>query len=291
MKTIHTDAVKEQVRKTLLEMNCTLSADVEENISWAIKEEKSPVGIEVLQTIEKNLQIAGEKNLPICQDTGMVVAFVKIGQQLKLDGPFIGRQIEEGVRQAYEEGYFRKSVVSDPLLRKNTKDNTPAVIHYEMVEGEQVEIILTAKGFGSENMSGLKMLKPADGVEGVIEFVLETVEKAGPNACPPLFIGIGIGGTMEKAAILAKKALVREEKENGQAYYRKLESELLEKLNRLGIGPMGLGGTQSVLQVGIETYPTHIAGLPVAVNVCCHVNRHAAFIIESGVEGEVDQDA
>ena len=221
------------------------------------------------------MDIAWESQIPICQDTGMTVVFMKIGQDVHFEGSYIEDAINEGIRQGYEEGYLRKSVVKDPILRENTKDNTPGVIHYEIVPGDQIEITVAPKGFGSENMSRLYMLKPADGIEGVKKAILETVELAGPNACPPIVVGVGIGGTFEKSAILAKKALTRDLNSNSEIpYVQELEKEMLTKINQLGIGPGGLGGTVTALGVNIETYPTHIAGMPVAINICCHVNRH-----------------
>ncbi|SHE41007.1 fumarate hydratase [Alkalibacter saccharofermentans] len=275
MREIHIDEIKIKVYDALLQINCVLSPDVSSALIAGVEREESEVGRSIFEDILKNNEIAKDKKVPICQDTGMVTAFVKVGQAVHVVGGNISRAINQAVKEAYKDGYFRKSVVSDPIERKNTQDNTPAVIHYDIVEGEGIEIALTAKGFGSENMSRLKMLKPSEGVEGVVEFITETVALAGPNACPPLFLGIGIGGTMEKCALLSKQALLRDADEpNPNQYYADLEDKLLERLNRLGIGPMGLGGTTSVLGVNIETFPTHIAGLPVAVNICCHVNRH-----------------
>jgi fumarate hydratase subunit alpha len=275
MREIHIDEIKIKVYDALLQINCVLSPDVSSALIAGVEREESEVGRSIFEDILKNNEIAKDKKVPICQDTGMVTAFVKVGQAVHIVGGNISRAINQAVKEAYNDGYFRKSVVSDPIERKNTQDNTPAVIHYDIVEGEEIEIALTAKGFGSENMSRLKMLKPSEGVEGVVDFITETVALAGPNACPPLFLGIGIGGTMEKCALLSKQALLRYADEpNPNPYYADLEDKLLERLNRLGIGPMGLGGTTSVLGVNIETFPTHIAGLPVAVNICCHVNRH-----------------
>ena len=242
--------------------------------------EESPLGRQILGQLQENLQIAGEDMIPICQDTGMAVVFVKVGQEVHITGGGLTDAVNEGVRQGYVDGYLRKSVVKDPIYRENTKDNTPAVIHYDIVPGDKVEIIVAPKGFGSENMSRVFMLKPADGIEGVKEAILTAVKDAGPNACPPMVVGVGIGGTFEKCAFLAKKALTRNLHEKPEKeYVRNLEEEMLEKINRLGIGPGGLGGTKTALAVNIETYPTHIAGLPVAVNICCHVNRHVTRTI------------
>jgi fumarate hydratase subunit alpha len=228
----------------------------------------------------ENLDIASTDSIPICQDTGMAVVFFKLGQEVHIEGSDLEDAIYEGIRQGYREGYLRKSVVSDPLIRNNTKDNTPGIIHYEIIQGEQVEITIAPKGFGSENMSRVYMLKPSDGTEGVKQAVLETVRLAGPNACPPVVVGVGIGGSFEKCAFLAKKALARSMNQPSELeHIRKLEEELLEEINRLGIGPGGLGGKITALGVNIETYPTHIAGLPVAINICCHVNRHVSRVL------------
>ena len=246
----------------------------------AVDSEESPLGKQVLNQLNENLSIAASDMIPICQDTGMAVIFINVGQEVHFTGGDITDAINEGVREGYVEGYLRKSVVSDPLIRENTKDNTPAVIHYSIVPGDKVEITVAPKGFGSENMSRVFMLKPADGIEGVKNAILTAVKDAGPNACPPMVVGVGIGGTFEKCAILAKKALTRNlEEKSDKEYIRNLESEMLEKINKLGIGPGGLGGTQTALAVNIETYPTHIAGLPVAVNICCHVNRHVKRVL------------
>ncbi|QSX07593.1 fumarate hydratase [Alkalibacter rhizosphaerae] len=283
---IHVDEIKEQVRKGFLRINCRLGPDVEQALEKAQTTEVSPIGIGVMGDILENMKLAAGSQSPICQDTGMAVVFLRIGQDVRLTGGGLNEAIHQGVREAYQEGYFRNSIVEDPLRRKNTGDNTPAVIHTELTEGNDVEMILTAKGFGSENMSGLRMLKPSAGRQGVIDFVVDVVRQAGPNACPPFFVGVGIGGTMEMSAILAKKALVRNAGEpNADPYYHQMEEELLERLNGLGIGPMGLGGANTVLSVQVETYPTHIAGLPVAVNMCCHVNRHEKIVIK----GEEDR--
>ena len=243
----------------------------------ARKNEKSPLGSQILEQLDENLKIAAEDMIPICQDTGMAVVFMEIGQDVHIEGENLEDAINEGVRRGYVDGYLRKSVVSDPIIRENTKDNTPAVIHYSIVPGENIKITLAPKGFGSENMSRVFMLKPADGIEGVKDAVITAVKDAGPNACPPMVVGVGIGGTFEKCAILAKKALARPADSSSHIpYVKDMEEELLEKINKLGIGPGGLGGTQTALAVNVETYPTHIAGLPVAVNICCHVNRHVS---------------
>jgi fumarate hydratase subunit alpha len=246
----------------------------------AMECEESLLGKQVLGQLEENLKIAGEDMIPICQDTGMAVVFMEIGQDVHFEGGSLEAAINEGVRRGYVEGYLRKSVVKDPLIRENTKDNTPAVIHYEIVSGDEVKITVAPKGFGSENMSRVFMLKPADGIEGVKEAILTAVKEAGPNACPPMVVGVGIGGTFEKCAIMAKKALTRPINEHSPIpYVKEMEEEMLEKINKTGIGPAGLGGRTTALAVNINTYPTHIAGLPVAVNICCHVNRHAVTIL------------
>ena len=259
-----------------MEVNIRLSDDVKAAIHAGREKEESVIGRQILGQLEENMDIACENQIPICQDTGMTVVFLQIGQEVHIEGGFIGDAVNEGIRQGYEEGYLRKSVVGDPLIRENTKDNTPGIIHYEIVPGDQLGITVAPKGFGSENMSRVFMLKPADGIEGVKQAILETVHNAGPNACPPMVIGVGIGGTFEKCALLAKKALTRDlDSRSPIPYISKLEEEMLEKINALGIGPGGLGGRVTAIGLNIETYPTHIAGLPVAVNVCCHVNRHS----------------
>ena len=274
------DKVTEAVREMCINANYFLSADMKEKLDRAVAKEESPLGKQILCQLQENLQIAGEDKIPICQDTGMAVVFLEIGQEVSLTGGDINEAIQEGVRRGYTEGYLRKSVVGDPLLRENTKDNTPAVIHYEIVPGDQLKITVAPKGFGSENMSRIFMLKPADGVEGVKNAILSAVREAGPNACPPVVVGVGIGGTFEKAALMAKKALVRSPDESSEIpWVREMEEELLEKINGLGIGPGGLGGRITALAVNINTYATHIAGLPVAVNMCCHVNRHAVRVL------------
>ena len=280
MKIIHTDEIIKNVREMCIEANLSLTDDVKGRILNAEEKEESELGKRILGQLRENLEIAGDEQIPICQDTGMAVVFLDIGQNVHIEGMGIADAVNEGVRQGYRDGYLRKSVVGDPLLRENTKDNTPAIIHYNIVPGESMEITVAPKGFGSENMSRVIMLKPADGIEGVKQAVLETVKLAGPNACPPMVIGVGIGGTFEKCALMAKKALTRNlEEKSPVKYVDELEQEMLEKINRLGIGPGGLGGTQTALAVNIEVYPTHIAGLPVAINICCHVNRHAHRMI------------
>ena len=275
MKTIQVEDITKNIREMCIEANHFLTEDMKAAMEQACKEEKSPVGQQVLSQLEDNLQIAGQDMIPICQDTGMAVIFMEIGQDVHFEGGSLEAAINEGVRQGYIDGYLRKSVVKDPLERENTKDNTPAVIHYQIVPGDQVKITVAPKGFGSENMSRVFMLKPADGIEGVKEAVLTAVKDAGPNACPPMVVGVGIGGTFEKCALMAKEALTREVGSHSDIpYVKELEEELLERINKIGIGPGGLGGSTTALAVNVNTYPTHIAGLPVAVNICCHVNRH-----------------
>lgn len=275
IRTIQTDIITEQVREMAIEANYYLSSDMDEAMKHAARTEKSELGQKILNQLQDNLHIAADEMIPICQDTGMAVVFLEVGQDVHFEGAAIEDAVNEGVRRGYEEGFLRKSVVKDPLIRENTKDNTPAVIHYSIVPGDKVTITMAPKGFGSENMSRVFMLKPADGIEGVKEAVLTAVREAGPNACPPMVIGVGIGGTFEKCALLAKKALTRPAGTHSEIpYVREMEEELLTKINGLGIGPGGLGGTTTALSVQINTYPTHIAGLPVAVNICCHVNRH-----------------
>lgn len=275
MRAVSTEDITANIKEMCIEANHYLSDDMACVFERAVEEEQSPLGRQVLEQLKENLAIAGEDMIPICQDTGMAVVFIKVGQEVHIEGGSLSEAIHEGVRQGYREGYLRKSVVRDPIERINTNDNTPAVIHYEIVEGDQVDITVAPKGFGSENMSRVFMLKPADGLEGVKEAILTAVKDAGPNACPPMVVGVGIGGTFEKCAVMAKHALTRNlEEKPSVPYVRELEEEMLEKINRLGIGPGGLGGTVTALAVNIETYPTHIAGLPVAVNICCHVNRH-----------------
>jgi len=276
MREVNVDKVTENIKEMCIEANHFLTDDMKKVFKNAVVSEKSPLGKQVLNQLNENLDIAANDMIPICQDTGMAVVFINVGQDVHFTGGNITNAINEGVRQGYVEGFLRKSVVNDPIIRENTKDNTPAVIHYNIVPGDKVDITVAPKGFGSENMSRVFMLKPADGIEGVKDAILTAVKDAGPNACPPMVIGVGIGGTFEKCALLAKKALTRNvEEESPVPYVRELEKEMLEKINKLGIGPGGLGGTQTALAINIETYPTHIAGLPVAVNMCCHVNRHA----------------
>ena len=279
MRELSVEIIRDAVKELCVDINYRLSEDMRAALSRARKNESSPVGCEVLSQLIENMQIAEEDQIPMCQDTGMAVVFLEIGQEVHLTGGDLEDAVQEGVRRGYEEGYLRKSVVGDPLLRKNTGDNTPAVIHTRIVPGDKAKVTVTAKGFGSENMSRVFMLKPAQGVEGVKEAVLQTVRDAGPNACPPLVVGIGIGGTFEKAALLAKEALLREVDEGTVPHIRALETELLAEINALDIGPAGLGGNTTALAVHINTYATHIAGLPVAVNLCCHVNRHATRVI------------
>ncbi len=280
MRVIRTDVIIENIKEMCIEATHFLTEDMNQVFEEAVAAEESPLGKQVLNQLQENLQIAKTDMIPICQDTGMAVIFIKVGQDVHIEGGSLTDAINEGVRRGYIDGLLRKSVVSDPIYRENTKDNTPAVIHYEIVDGDTIDITVAPKGFGSENMSRVFMLKPADGIEGVKEAILTAVRDAGPNACPPMVVGVGIGGTFEKCALLAKKALTRNVLEHSSVpYVKDLEQEMLEKINCLGIGPGGLGGTKTALAVNIETYPTHIAGLPVAVNICCHVNRHAHRII------------
>lgn len=280
MREINVSEISKNIKEMCISANYELSADMQKALSDALEKEESPVGKRILSQLQENLVIAKEDSIPICQDTGMAVIFLKIGQEVHLVGGDLTEAVNEGVRAGYVEGYLRKSVVSDPLIRENTKDNTPAILHVSIVPGDQVEIKVAPKGFGSENMSKIFMLKPADGIEGVKKAILSAVEDAGPNACPPMVVGVGLGGDFEKAAIMAKEALTREAGEHSEiAYVKEMEEELLEKMNGLGIGPGGLGGRVTVLAVNINTFPTHIAGLPLAVNICCHVNRHAVRTI------------
>ena len=280
MREVNVSIITDNIKEMCIEANHFLTDDMKNVFENAVKNEESALGKQVLGQLEENLKVAGEDMIPICQDTGMAVVFINVGQDVHLTGGDITDAINEGVRRGYVEGYLRKSVVKDPIYRENTKDNTPAVIHFNIVPGDKVDITVAPKGFGSENMSRVFMLKPADGIEGVKEAILTAVKDAGPNACPPMVVGVGIGGTFEKCAYLAKKALTRDlNEESPVEYVRNLEKEMLEKINKLGIGPGGLGGTQTALAINIETYPTHIAGLPVAINICCHVNRHAHRVI------------
>lgn len=280
MRTIDAAEITKNIKEMCIEANHFLTQDMEFAMQRAAAEEKAPLGRQILCQLQDNLRIAGEDMIPICQDTGMAVVFMEIGQDVHVINGILEDAVNEGVRQGYTDGYLRKSVVKDPLIRKNTGDNTPAVIHYELVPGEQVKITVAPKGFGSENMSRVFMLKPADGLEGVKNAIMTAVRDAGPNACPPMVVGVGIGGTFEKCAYMAKKALTRPVNERSEIpYVRELEEEMLERINRTGIGPGGLGGTTTALAVNINTYPTHIAGLPVGVNICCHVNRHCVRIL------------
>ena len=280
MRRIRVEEIVSNIKEMCIEANHYLTEDMKLALKEAEGTERSPLGKQILHQLEENLQIASQDMIPICQDTGMAVIFMEIGQDVHVEGGLLTEAVNEGVRQGYREGYLRKSVVADPVLRENTRDNTPAVIHYDIVEGEQIRITVAPKGFGSENMSRVFMLKPADGAEGIKNAVLEAVREAGPNACPPVVVGVGIGGTFEKCALLAKKALTRPVNERSCVPYVKgMEEELLERINRSGIGPGGLGGSTTALAVNINTYPTHIAGLPVAVNMCCHVNRHCVRVL------------
>lgn len=280
MKVIHIEEIIKNIKEMCIEANYYLSDDMKMALCQAAEKEESPLGGQILEQLKENLEIAGQSQIPICQDTGMAVVFVTMGQEVKIEGGSLTEAIHEGVRQGYTEGYLRKSVVRDPFYRDNTKDNTPAVIHYDIVPGDELKITVAPKGFGSENMSRIFMLKPADGIEGAKEAIISAVRDAGPNACPPVVVGVGIGGTFEKAALLAKQALTREVGSHSETpYIKELEKELLEKINALGIGPAGLGGTVTALAVNINTYATHIAGLPLAVNMCCHVNRHSTRVL------------
>ena len=280
MRNIDVADITRNIKEMCIEANHFLSGDMAAVMKEAAQAEKASLGRQILCQLQDNLKIAGEDMIPICQDTGMAVIFLEIGQDVHFEGGLLEEAVNEGVRQGYTEGYLRKSVVKDPILRDNTKDNTPAVIHYEMVSGDRVKITVAPKGFGSENMSRVFMLKPADGIEGVKNAILTAVRDAGPNACPPMVVGVGVGGTFEKCARLAKKALTRPvDQRSDIPYVKDLEEEMLRKINRTGIGPGGLGGTTTALAVNVNTYPTHIAGLPVAVNICCHVNRHAVRVL------------
>lgn len=275
MRTIDVSEITKNIKEMCIEANHFLSKDMDVALKNAVKTEESPLGRQILDQLQENLQIAAKDMIPICQDTGMAVIFMEIGQEVHFEGGSLEDAINEGVRQGYTEGFLRKSVVGDPILRENTKDNTPAIIHYSIVEGNKVKIKVAPKGFGSENMSRVFMLKPADGIEGVKNAILTAVKDAGPNACPPMIVGVGVGGTFEKCALMAKEALTREVGSHSDIpWVKELEEEMLDKINRLGIGPGGLGGTTTALAVNVNTYPTHIAGLPVGINICCHVNRH-----------------
>lgn len=275
IRTVQTEVITSNIKEMCIQANHYLSSDMDAAMKHAVDTEKSELGKKILNQLQENLEIADKEVIPICQDTGMAVIFLEVGQDVHFEGMAIEDAVNEGVRQGYTEGYLRKSVVKDPLIRENTKDNTPAVIHYSIVPGDKVKITVAPKGFGSENMSRVFMLKPADGIEGVKNAILTAVADAGPNACPPMVVGVGIGGTFEKCALMAKQALTRPVDQDSEIpYVKDLEHEMLDKINQLGIGPGGLGGTTTALKVNINTYPTHIAGLPVAVNICCHVNRH-----------------
>ncbi len=280
MRTLKVSEITEAVKEMCIEANHFLTEDMKCALEEAALTEESILGRQILEQLQENLRIAGDDRIPICQDTGMAVIFVEVGQEIHFEGGTLTEAIQEGVRKGYQEGFLRKSVVKEPLIRENTRDNTPAVIHYDIVSGDRVKITVAPKGFGSENMSRIFMLKPADGMEGVRNAVLTAVREAGPNACPPMVVGVGIGGTFEKCAVLAKQALTRPVDERSPVpYVSELERELLEKINASGIGPGGLGGRTTALAVNINTYPTHIAGLPVAVNICCHVNRHSVRVL------------
>lgn len=275
MRTLNVEEISKNIKEMCIEANHFLSKDMDIAMKNAVSTEKSPLGKKILSQLQDNLKIAGKDMIPICQDTGMAVVFLEIGQDVHFEGGNLEDAVNEGIRRGYVDGYLRKSVVKDPILRENTKDNTPGIIHYKIVPGDQVKIKVAPKGFGSENMSRVFMLKPADGIEGVKEAVLTAVKDAGPNACPPMVVGVGIGGTFEKCALMAKEALTREVGSHSDIpYVKELEEELLERINKIGIGPGGLGGSTTALAVNVNTYSTHIAGLPVAVNICCHVNRH-----------------
>ena len=275
MRSVDVSIVTRNIKEMCIQANHFLSEDMDIAMKNAVETEEAPLGKQILTQLQENLKIAGEDMIPICQDTGMAVVFIEVGQEVHFEGGSLTDAINEGVRQGYVEGYLRKSVVGDPIIRENTKDNTPAVIHYNIVPGNKVKIKVAPKGFGSENMSRVFMLKPADGIEGVKNAILTAVQDAGPNACPPMVVGVGIGGTFEKCALMAKDALTREVGTHSDIQWVKdLEEEMLETINKLGIGPGGLGGTTTALAVNVNTYPTHIAGLPVGINICCHVNRH-----------------
>ncbi len=281
MKVINSQKITETVKEMCINANCRLNNDVREALKKGSNEDKSDIAKGVLNRLLENADIADEKMVPICQDTGMAVFFIEIGKEVFIEGDTITEAVNKGVSAGYTEGFLRKSVVGDPLRRVNTKDNTPAIIYYDFVEGDKIKITFAPKGFGSENKGGLKMLNPSDGLDGVVDFVIDTVRKADANPCPPIVVGVGIGGTMDKACMIAKKALTRDiDSKNPDPFYAELEEKLLEKINKLGIGPAGLGGTTTALGVNVEVYPTHIAGLPVAVNINCHAARHAVRVID-----------
>ena len=280
MRTLNVEEISKNIKEMCIEANHFLSKDMDIAMKNAVSTEKSPLGKKILSQLQDNLKIAGKDMIPICQDTGMAVVFLEIGQDVHFEGGNLEDAVNEGIRRGYVDGYLRKSVVKDPILRENTKDNTPAIMHIDIVPGENLEILVAPKGFGSENMSRIFMLKPADGEEGIKKSVIQAVKDAGPNACPPMVVGVGLGGSFEKAAFLAKKALTRNlDTLSEKPHIAKLEKELLEEINQLGIGPGGLGGSTTALGLNIETYPTHIAGMPLAVNICCHVNRHAHRVL------------
>ena len=280
MRAVNVEEITRNVKEMCIEANHYLSKDMDCALKNAVETEKAPLGKQILKQLQENLQIAADEMIPICQDTGMAVVFLEIGQEVHFEGGLLEDAVNEGIRQGYAEGFLRKSVVGDPIIRENTKDNTPAVIHCRLVAGDKVKITVAPKGFGSENMSRVFMLKPADGIEGVKDAVLTAVKDAGPNACPPMVVGVGVGGTFEKCALMAKEALTREVGLHSDIpYVKEMEEELLKRINQSGIGPGGLGGTTTALAVNVNTYPTHIAGLPVAVNICCHVNRHVVRVV------------
>jgi fumarate hydratase subunit alpha len=280
IREVKADDITRNVKEMCIEANYYLSEDMEKALADSIKYEETQLGQKILEQLQNNLEIARNEMIPICQDTGMAVIFINIGQDVHIVGGDLERAINNGIKEGYEEGYLRKSVVNDPIIRKNTGDNTPAIIHYKIISGDEIQITLTPKGFGSENMSRIFMLKPSDGIQGVKDAIITTVSDAGPNACPPMVIGVGIGGSFEKCAIMAKEALTRSVGQSSTIpYIEELEVEMLKKVNNLGIGPGGLGGKITALAVNINTYPTHIAGLPVAINICCHVNRHVSRVI------------
>lgn len=280
MREIEVNEIIDAVRELCIRANCVLNDDVYNALEAAKNTEKSPIGKEILCQLTDNADIAKNENVPICQDTGMAIVFVELGQEVHIKGGLLTDAINEGVRRGYRDGYLRKSVVSDPFLRENTKDNTPAIIHYDIVEGDKIKIIVAPKGFGSENMSKIYMLKPSAGIEGAKDAIVQAVDEAGPNPCPPMVVGVGVGGNFEMAALLAKKALLRPiGSHSDKPHLREMEEELLQRMNSLGIGPQGLGGVTTVLGVNVESFPTHIAGMPIAVNISCHVTRHAEVIL------------